>query len=37
VVPFGLNISNTAFGHALEAMLNIDIPVSGNPMENLHI
>lgn len=37
VVPFGLNISNTAFGHALEAVLNIYLHGSLNDANDLHV
>jgi len=36
-VPFGLNISNTAFGHALEAVLNVSLPDFEHKMNDLHI
>lgn len=37
VVPFGLNISNTAFGKALEAVLNIRINGTDDNLDDLHI
>lgn len=38
VVPFGLNISNTAFGHALESVLNIQVSEEqDDQMKDLHI
>lgn len=37
VVPFGLNISNTAFSHALEAVLNVSLPDCEDKMDDLHI
>lgn len=37
VVPFGLNISNTAFGKALEAVLNIRVNDTDDNLDDLHI
>jgi len=37
VVPFGLNISNTAFGLALEAVLNIRVNDMDDQLSDLHI
>lgn len=37
VVPFGLNISNTAFGQALEAVLKIKIPGAEDNISDLHV
>lgn len=37
VVPFGLNISNTAFGKALEAVLNIRVNDPDDNLDDLHI
>lgn len=37
VVPFGLNISNTAFGKALEAVLNLKINGTDDNLDDLHI
>jgi hypothetical protein len=37
VVPFGLNISNTAFGQALEAVLNVSVDCGENILTDLHI
>lgn len=37
VVPFGLNISNIAFGQALEAALKVQIPEYDDDLNDLHI
>jgi len=37
VVPFGLNISNTAFGKALEAVLNVRVNDIDDNLDDLHI
>lgn len=37
VVPFGLNISNTAFGKALEAVLQLPVGDHDDQMNDLHI
>ena len=37
VVPFGLNISNTAFGFALEALLSLQTNGEEDGLEDLHI
>lgn len=37
VVPFGLNISNTAFGIALEAVLCLQSKEGEDGLEDLHI
>lgn len=37
VVPFGLNISNTAFGKALEAVLQIKVHETDDNLDDLHI
>lgn len=37
VVPFGLNISNTAFGLALEAVLNVSVEGNDDISKDLHV